>query len=182
MTMLEDANNRSAGRWVLTPKKDEWFMGPAERERRRVRHRRKRLFVALLEAVGVSLLIGAPPPLHRVWIVTGLLVVALACYCALLLRWRKSEARAARSRRAITRRRRPALRPRYGQARTRTREEDLVEAFEAAGLQVAAFDPATDGPEVRSLVWEDGIRIIEDDVHVVVRRPETSQRRGAVSS
>src|SRR5204863_1201421 len=137
-----------------------------------VRYRRKRVLVVLLEAIGVSLLIGAPPPLHRVWIASGFLIAALLCYCALLVHLRENEERLARYRQAAPRRHRPELRPRFGQGRTRTREEDLVEAFEAAGLQVAAYDHAHGAPEVRPLVWEEGIQIIEDDVHVVVRRPE----------
>jgi hypothetical protein len=183
MSMLEDANSHPApGRWVLTPKKDEWFMGSEERARHRVRDRRKRVFLVLLEAIAASLLIGAAPPLHRIWIATGLLVLALLGYCALLVKLRGEEAAAARRRRALPRRRQPVLSPRYGAARTRTREEDLIEAFEAAGLQVASFDGDRGGPDVRTLAWDDRIQIIEDDVHVVVRRPEPTTRRDAVSS
>jgi hypothetical protein len=183
MSMLEDANNTPRpGRWVLTPKKDEWFMGTEERGRRRVRQRRKRVLMGLLEALGVSLLIGAAPPLHRIWIATGLLMAGLIAYCALLVKLRADEELAARRRQAVRRRSDPALRPRYGAGRTRTRQEDLIEAFESAGLQVAAFDGDPARPEVRTLVWDDAIRIIEEDVHVVVRRPETSRRPDTVSS
>jgi len=182
MSMLEDANNTpTPGRWVLTPKKDEWFMGSEERARRRVRLRRKQMLVGLLEATGASLLIGAAPPLHKIWIATGLLVVTLVAYCALLVRLRAAEDQAVRRRQMLPARHQPPLRPRYGPGRTRTREEDLIEAFEAAGLQVAALDGDPDGPEVRTLAWDETIQIIEDDVHVVVKRPTRSRRRGAIS-
>jgi len=182
MSMLEDANNTpTPGRWVLTPKKDEWFMGPEERARRRVRLRRKQVLVGLLEAIGASLLIGAAPPLHKIWVATGVLFIALVAYCGLLVRLRAAEEYATRRRQMLPARREPAMRPRYGSGRTRTREEDVIEAFEAAGLQVAALGGDPDGPEVRTLAWDETIEIIEDDVHVVVKRPTRSRRRGAIS-
>jgi hypothetical protein len=184
MNMLEDANNTAPGRWVLMPKKDERFMGPQERSRIRVRHRRKRVFMVLLEAAVATLLIGAAPPLHAIWLAAGVLLLVLLLYCALLVKLRAEEEVFTRRRHAPLRANERAVWPRYGAGRTRTRDEDVLEAFEAAGLHVAALAYDGDGspPPVHDLVWDQGMRIIEEDVHVVVKRQQPARAPGVASS
>jgi hypothetical protein len=67
------------GRWIITPRKGVRFLGRAERHQARTRERRKRVFVFLLEAIGLTFMIGFAPPLRVAWTVTfGLIVVLLA--------------------------------------------------------------------------------------------------------
>ncbi len=174
MSMLEETNKTTPGRWVLMPRKDERFIGPLERARMRVRTRRRLVFMVLLEATVVSLLIGLFPPLRRMLFATAVLAVMLVAYCALLVRIRQAEDAVERRRRARGHVDRPALRPRYGSGRRRSRDEDLREAYEAAGLQVAALECGEhqDDVPVRNLALDDGVQIIEEDVHVVVRRSD----------
>jgi hypothetical protein len=80
MELLASAEvNGTTGRWIVTPRKGVRFLGPQERQRARARERRRRVFIALLEGIGLTLLIGAAPPLRVVWYVSvglgGLLVV-----------------------------------------------------------------------------------------------------------
>jgi hypothetical protein len=88
MDLLEQTEHHSPGRWLVAPKKGEGFMGMHERARFRARARRKRVFMALLEAIGVTVLIGLFPPLRGMWWMTLVLVLMLVAYCALLVRYR----------------------------------------------------------------------------------------------
>ena len=63
--------NGTTGRWIVTPRKGARFIGDAERRRARVRDRRRRVLVFLIEAIGVTFLIGLVPPLRVVWNVTA---------------------------------------------------------------------------------------------------------------
>jgi hypothetical protein len=58
----------SEGRWIVTPRKGARFVGVAERRRARVRERRRKVLVFLLESIGLTFLIGLVPPLHAAWI------------------------------------------------------------------------------------------------------------------
>ena len=73
------------GRWIVTPRKGARFVGNAERQRARARDRRRRVFVVLLEAIVLTGLIGAVPPLRVIWSVTLVLGVLLVLYVWLLL-------------------------------------------------------------------------------------------------
>ena len=73
------------GRWIVTPRKGVRFLGPRERRMARVRARRRRVFVVLLEAIGLSLLIGVVPPLRVSWSVAGVLGGLLVIYVWALL-------------------------------------------------------------------------------------------------
>jgi hypothetical protein len=75
----------TTGRWIVTPRKGARFVGTQERHRSRARDRRRRVFVVLLEAIGLTGLIGAVPPLRPVWSVTLLLAIVLLLYVWLLL-------------------------------------------------------------------------------------------------
>jgi len=75
----------TSGRWIVTPRKGVRFLGPRERQQARVRARRRRVFVFLLEAIGLALLIGVVPPLRASWIVAGALGGLLVIYIWALL-------------------------------------------------------------------------------------------------
>lgn len=173
MAMLEETNKTSSGRYVLMPRKGERFRGTEERARLRVKQRRRAVFKGLLEATGGAVLIGLFPPLRAFLVIAVVLALALAGYCALLVKLRADEQEFARRRAELglpaRRRSRVAAAASF---RPRSREEQLMEAFEAAGLRVAGLDGSTDAFEadVHDLVWSDELAIVEDDVHVVVRR------------
>jgi Flp pilus assembly protein TadB len=86
MELLASAEvHGTSGRWIVTPRKGMRFLSPRERERARARSRRRHIFVFLLEALGLSLLIGLVPPLRAVWIASALLAGLLLVYVWLLL-------------------------------------------------------------------------------------------------
>jgi uncharacterized membrane protein len=101
MSLLAEANRASPGRWVLVPKKGHRFLGPQDRQRARVRQRRRFLFVALLDLIGLTFLMGLFQPLRAMLVMTALLCVVLVAYVALLLRLRMVEQDQARRRRAM---------------------------------------------------------------------------------
>src|SRR4051812_18630421 len=73
------------GRWIIAPKKATPFLGSHKRRVARARERRRRVFVFLLESIGITFLIGAVPPLRPVWTITALLAGLLIAYVFLLL-------------------------------------------------------------------------------------------------
>jgi hypothetical protein len=75
----------TSGRWIVTPRKGVRFLGPRERHQARLRARRRRVFVILLEAIGLSFLIGVVPPLRQVWMATAMLGGLLVLYVWALL-------------------------------------------------------------------------------------------------
>ncbi|MDQ3991466.1 MAG: hypothetical protein M3245_04040 [Actinomycetota bacterium] len=85
MEVLANTNG-TPGRWVLAPRKDDRFVGSRSRVRQRVRERRRQVFTVLLEAIGLTALIGAVPPLRAMWYVTGVLLALLGAYVFMLLR------------------------------------------------------------------------------------------------
>ena len=62
--------NGTTGRWIVTPRKGARFIGDVQRRKARVRDRRRRVLVFLIEAIGVTLLMGLVPPLRIFWNVT----------------------------------------------------------------------------------------------------------------
>ena len=77
--------NGTAGRWIVTPRKGARFIGDAERRRARVRDRRRRVLVFLLEAIAVTFLMGLVPPLRVFWNLTVALAVLLGAYVWMLI-------------------------------------------------------------------------------------------------
>ena len=69
--------NGTTGRWIVTPRKGARFIGDVQRRKARVRDRRRRVLVFLIEAIGVTLLMGLVPPLRIFWNVTVALGVVL---------------------------------------------------------------------------------------------------------
>ena len=118
MELLAQAESYGTeGRWIVTPRKGVRFMGPAQRNRARARDRRRQIFSFMLEAIGITFLIGLVPPLRVAWGVTGAMTALLAVYVWLLLTikhrestYRAAPHRHARSHAAPTR---PAPSPRY---------------------------------------------------------------------
>jgi hypothetical protein len=75
----------TTGRWIVTPRKGARFIGDAERRRARLRDRRRRVLVFLIEAIGVTFLMGLVPPLRVVWNLTLVLAVLLGAYVWMLI-------------------------------------------------------------------------------------------------
>jgi hypothetical protein len=96
MDMLAETNGVSPGRWVLVPRKGERFLGPRDRKRLRVRRRRRQIFSVLVEATGLTLLIGLFPPLRLMLVGTAILFVLLLVYVALLVSIKAEETSKAR--------------------------------------------------------------------------------------
>jgi hypothetical protein len=99
MELLAETGRHEDGRWIITPRKGAAFLGPGARGRARARERRRRAFVSLLEAIGLTFLIGLVPPLRPMWTVTGMLVVALGAYVWVLLSLKEQGAEASARRR-----------------------------------------------------------------------------------
>jgi Flp pilus assembly protein TadB len=86
MELLANAEvHGTTGRWIVTPRKGVRFLGPDDRRRARARERRRKVFVALLEAIVLSFLIGLVPPLRVVWYVTAGLGAVLVLFVWVLL-------------------------------------------------------------------------------------------------
>ena len=75
----------TSGRWIVTPRKGARFIGDAERRRARLRDRRRRVLVFLLEALLITFLMGLVPPLRIVWNGTVALGVLLLAYAWMLI-------------------------------------------------------------------------------------------------
>jgi hypothetical protein len=77
--------NGTTGRWIVTPRKGARFIGDTERRRARVRERRRRVLVFLIEALGVTVLMGLVPPLRVFWNLSVALAVLLGAYVWMLI-------------------------------------------------------------------------------------------------
>jgi hypothetical protein len=77
--------NGTPGRWIVTPRKGARFIGDAERRRARIRDRRRRVLVFLIESIGVTFLVGLVPPLRVFWYASVGLVALLLAYMWLLI-------------------------------------------------------------------------------------------------
>lgn len=199
MDLLAETNGAPQGRWVLTPRKGQRFLGPRDRKRIRVRRRRRQVFSVLVEATALTLLIGLFPPLRLMLVGTGILSLVLLCYVGLLMKLRTDEATKARLMRA----QRAAALTAFEQVPARAVHQAALEVgygrpaleIERRGYHYARgyTDPAAYGAlpdgnghahgnghsRTRTSVFaiqgaeeqllESGVRIL-DDVHVVVRR------------
>jgi hypothetical protein len=85
MELLADTEGGSQGRWIVTPRKGMAFVGPRERAKERARERRRRVFVFMIELIGLTFLIGLVPPLRAMWYATATLLILLGVYVWLLL-------------------------------------------------------------------------------------------------
>jgi hypothetical protein len=82
---IEEDEFRHPGRWILSPKRGARFVGRHQRARLRARDRRRRVYLFLLELIGVTGLIGMFPPLRGMLLVTGFLVLLLGAYTFLVV-------------------------------------------------------------------------------------------------
>jgi hypothetical protein len=160
MTMLAEAHNGSSGRWVLMPRKGQRFMGSHDRSRVRVRRRRRLVFTLLLEASGLTFLMGLFPPLRPMLVGTAILLGLLVVYAVALVRIRAEEIR------QITTRRRT-----YAPAYPNGNGNGLVNGGSHVG-----------GNGVAGSALEAGVHILDDDVHVIVRTSEELEREAILSS
>jgi hypothetical protein len=194
MNLLAEANRASPGRWVLVPKKGHRFLGPQDRQRARMRRRRRFLFVALLELTGLTLIMGLFQPLRAMLVLTVILSAVLVVYVALLLRFRFVELGQAERRKVVV------SQPTVAYANGLQHFEPLLSDNghtngngnghtngngngHAAGRSYGTYRPAANGnagspvieegylPSARYL-GDGGIQIIDEDVHVIVRRSD----------
>jgi hypothetical protein len=85
MEILAGTDSNGHGRWIVTPRKGMAFVGRKERAKERARLRRRRVFVFVLESIGLTFLIGLVPPLRAMWYATGILLLLLGAYVWLLV-------------------------------------------------------------------------------------------------
>jgi hypothetical protein len=188
MDLLAETNRSPSGRWVLVPRKGERFMGPRDRKRMRIRRRRRVVFNVLAEATALTLLIGLFPPLRPMLEVTAVLGGILLVYVGLLLHIRALEIREGRALRA-----RRLETARYERLRIEALQRAAFlagngngngnghsgnghhdEAGNANGHRRAPAHAVTDEDDAE--LMDAGVRIIEDDVHVVIRRTSEAGR------
>jgi hypothetical protein len=169
MSSLAEANNALPGRWVLMPRKGKRIMEPVERTRFRVRRRRRRIFAVLLEATLLALLIGLFPPLHRMLVGAAVLGGMLFVYVLMLMKIRADEVGRVRLHRAMEAAavRRTARTARHaqagnGRAASRTNGHGSGRANGDSWAGLGKPDPLGRG----------GLRIMDDDVHVIVYRSD----------
>ncbi len=74
---------RHPGRWILSPRRGARFVGANARNRERARERRRRVYLFLLEAIGLTGLIGLFPPLRGMLVITAIFGVILLAYTGL---------------------------------------------------------------------------------------------------
>ena len=87
---VEQHEFRHPGRWILSPRRGSRFVGSQARSRERARERRRQVFVFLLEAIGLTGLIGLFPPLRGMLVVTAIFGVMLLAYTALVLQMKRT--------------------------------------------------------------------------------------------
>jgi hypothetical protein len=172
MTSLAEAHNASPGRWVLMPRRGQRIMEPREQTRFRARRRRRQIFMVLLEATLLTLLMGLFPPLHRMLLGTAVLGGILFVYVLVLIKIRVDEIAHAKLRRAME-----GGAARRVPARTGRRDPALAQrAAYRAGR--AARNGGNGGGAIHGDSWaglgrpdplgQGGVRIMDDDVHVIV--------------
>ena len=210
MSLLAEANNTVPGRWVLMPRKGVRLIGSRDRERIRARRRRRQIFMILLESTVLTLLMGIFPPFRVMLYGTGILAFILLAYAALLVKIREEELARARLRLAMERQRAyeatiPAARMRamaatagYAAPLRANGNGDANGNGHAAHAngngnghangRVPAYANGNGHANgngrtsLSDILREGGVEIIEDDVHVIVRRASDLAREGARSS
>ncbi|MGH2657838.1 MAG: hypothetical protein ACRDIZ_14285 [Actinomycetota bacterium] len=82
---MDEQEFRPPGRWIMSPKRGSRFVGRHARTRLRARERRRQVYVFLLEAIGLTGLMGLFPPLRGMLMVSGFLVALLVAYTAMVI-------------------------------------------------------------------------------------------------
>lgn len=172
MDLLAETNKAPRGRWVLTPRKGERFLGKRDRTRSRLRRRRRQVLALLSEAILLTLLIGLFPPFHVMLIGAGVLALLLLAYAAMLVRLRVGEVERGRALRAALARREQAA---GTGSRGAVAANGHAPARAAWAASVAAASLRESGIRVLD-EGEDGsgeLRIIvDDDVHLILHRSD----------
>ncbi|MGH2572732.1 MAG: hypothetical protein ACRDGU_04495 [Actinomycetota bacterium] len=155
MSLLAETNSAAPGRWVLMPQRGRPFLGSSERQRARVRRRRRQVFVALLEASVLTLIMGLFPPFRVMLYATAALVGVLLVYAAILVRIREEEMAIAR-------------------ARIRRLAANPIEYAVPNGSQNGSGPYAGNGRAAVSegYLRESGVHLLDEGVHVIVRRSD----------
>jgi hypothetical protein len=154
MNLLAETNTKSPGRWVLIPRKDRGLLDPRDRQRARVRRRRRQVFMVLLDATTLTLLMGLFPPLRMMLYGTAVLALLLLAYALVLAKIREDELEEGRRRRQM------------GQQLPRA-------SVRAGNLNGNGHVDGAYGHEATErLLRESGVQILDEDVHVVVRRSD----------
>jgi hypothetical protein len=179
MNLLAEANKAAPGRWVLMPRKGQRFMGP-DRGQARVRRRRRQVFMVLLEATGLTLIMGIFPPFRIMLWVTAILVFVLLVYMAALVRLRAEELERVRTQMRVARSH--GYTDDYGYRwPPQTRSSYPVPAYASGhgngnGNGHARRDGSSRNGhqrvDARADWLESGLRLVDDDVHVVVYRSD----------
>jgi hypothetical protein len=86
LKMPNEEDFRQPGRWILSPRRGARFVGSHQRSRDRARERRRRVYVFLLEAIGLTGLIGLFPPLRGMLVITAMFGALLLAYTFLAFR------------------------------------------------------------------------------------------------
>jgi hypothetical protein len=82
---VDEQEFRPPGRWIVSPKRGSRFVGRHRRSRLRARERRRQVYVFLLEAIGLTGLMGLFPPLRGMLVVSGFLAALLLAYTVLVI-------------------------------------------------------------------------------------------------
>ena len=90
MDLLADTDANGPGRYIITPRKGMAFVGSRERAKERARERRRRVFMVLIESIGLTALIGFAPPLRVMWYATAILLGLLGLYVWMLMSMKAS--------------------------------------------------------------------------------------------
>lgn len=168
LSVLAEANKVTTGRWVLMPRQGRRFLGPEDRQRARMRRRRRVVFMTMLEVIGLTTLMGLFPPLRPMLYVTAVLMVLLAVYIAVLLKIRADESAVPRARRTHA----PANgRSIYQPGNGYGRPYGSDDGYPYENGHGDGNGPGTELFDQR-LLLEGGVQIIDEDVHVVVRRSD----------
>ena len=89
---MPDQEFRQPGRWILSLRRGSRFVGSQARSRERARERRRQVFVFLLEAIGLTGLMGLFPPLRGMLVITAIFGAMLLAYAVLVLQMKRGGA------------------------------------------------------------------------------------------
>jgi hypothetical protein len=151
MDLLAEANRSVPGRWVIMPRRGARFMDPRDRSRARIRRRRRQVLALLGEVTGLLVIIGLFPPLHAMLYGALILLGLLLVYGAMLTRVRAAETARARL-----------------VAAARSQAVEAPPARRPVSVAALASSDWTSSPLAEGM---DDL-VVEDDVHVIVRRSD----------
>ena len=176
MDLLAETHRAPRGRWVLTPRSGERFLGPRDRNRSRLLRRRRQVLTFLAEASLFTLIIGLFPPFHAMLVGTAVVAAMLVGYMVLLVRLRMAEVEHARTLRRLRRRAvedAEAARYRSLPARRVGRTVAARNGHVVANGGHPIADGAAPAPEYAAEDFDGEVHVvIDEDVHVILRRSD----------